>query len=124
MASRAIWYELAAKQAARNTLFLRCDITTGAPTSRQGIIAITEPAIKISVAAPARERRANHAVVKVLAEALNLRESNVQIIRGIKSRVKTFTAQGWWIDEPGEDRCLRRVLEYLEEARLNGGRRR
>lgn len=68
MASRAIWYEFAVRQAIRNTLFLRCDITTGAPTSRQGIVAITEPAIKISVAAPAREKRANKAVVKVLAE--------------------------------------------------------
>jgi hypothetical protein len=43
---------------------------------------------KVLVKAPAREGKANEAVIKLLAEHFKVRKSNVKIIRGLKSKNK------------------------------------
>lgn len=50
-----------------------------------------------------------------LAQVLDLPKSALQITQGLKSRSKTVTAVGSWVNS-GEEECLNRVREYLDKA--------
>jgi uncharacterized protein (TIGR00251 family) len=50
--------------------------------------------LKIRVAAPAREGEANRECVRFIAKALGLAKSDVEIIRGAKSRHKALLLKG------------------------------
>lgn len=60
-------------------------------------------ALKIRVAAPALEQRANDALIMFLADRLGVAPSRVRIARGAKSRSKTVE-----VGEP-DDETLRRA---------------
>ena len=49
---------------------------------------------KIYTCAPAVDGRANQAVIRLLAQELNVRQSQIRIIKGLKSRVKTISIEG------------------------------
>ncbi|KKW31209.1 MAG: hypothetical protein UY76_C0064G0008 [Candidatus Uhrbacteria bacterium GW2011_GWA2_52_8d] len=49
---------------------------------------IDEDTIKISVTAPPEKGKANHAVIKLLAEDLNLPKSQIEIVRGLTTKIK------------------------------------
>ncbi|KAK3385101.1 hypothetical protein B0H63DRAFT_394651 [Podospora didyma] len=114
----AIWFASATKKSSRGTVYIQCNVKPGASKTREGITAISDDAIEISVAAQAREGEANKAVVKVLSEALDLHKSDLQITQGLKSRNKTIAMVGSWINVSTrtEDACLRQVREYLDKA--------
>jgi uncharacterized protein YggU (UPF0235/DUF167 family) len=57
-------------------------------------VAIEGDAIRISVAAPAREGAANAATLRALAEALGIGRSFIRLARGKSSRFKTFVVTG------------------------------
>jgi uncharacterized protein (TIGR00251 family) len=55
-------------------------------------------ALKIRVAAPALEDRANEALVVFLAERFNVPRRNVSLLSGHKSREKRFVVMGSRVD--------------------------
>ncbi|KAK3346678.1 hypothetical protein B0T25DRAFT_571800 [Lasiosphaeria hispida] len=113
--SRAIWYVAGTKKSPHGTLYINCNVKPGASKSREGITSVRDDAVEICVAAQAREGEANKAVVKVLSEAFKLPKSDLQITHGLKTRNKTIAVVGSWVSA-GEEECLKRVQEYLDEA--------
>ncbi|GAB1317629.1 hypothetical protein MFIFM68171_07839 [Madurella fahalii] len=115
MSARAFWYVAGTKKTPKGTLYMHCNVKPGASKNREGIAAVDEEAVEICVAAQAREGEANKAVIKVLSEVLDLPKSDLKITQGLKSRNKTVAAVGSWVNS-GEEECLRRVREYLDNA--------
>jgi uncharacterized protein (TIGR00251 family) len=66
---------------------------------RNGVVGEQNDALKVAVTAPADEGRANKALVEVLAEALGVRKSQVELIVGTKSRDKKFLVRAVSPDE-------------------------
>ena len=58
------------------------------PKAKQNKVVVEEDRLKVYLTAPAIEGRANEALIKVLADYLKVRKSEIQIIRGDKSRDK------------------------------------
>lgn len=54
--------------------------------------------LKVRVAAPPEGGRANAAVIRLIARKLGLRESDVRIIAGQSSPLKTVEIRGIWAD--------------------------
>jgi uncharacterized protein (TIGR00251 family) len=51
-------------------------------------------ALKLAVTAPADQGKANKALVELLAEVLGLKRSQVELLKGDKSRDKRFLVRG------------------------------
>ncbi len=62
--------------------------------SRDRIVAEMGGALKVTVAAPPEKGKANKAVVRLLAKALNLRPNQVDVIRGATSPNKSVLITG------------------------------
>ncbi|CAK7230335.1 hypothetical protein SBRCBS47491_007549 [Sporothrix bragantina] len=114
--SSAIRYVAAAKKAAAGTLYLQCHVKPGASKVREGIMAVTEEAVEICVAAQAREGEANKAVVDVLCKILGVPKSHVSVARGAKSRDKTVAVTGMVEAEGKSGELLERVRKQLSDA--------
>ena len=57
---------------------------------RNGIVGEHHGALKVAVTAPAERGRANEAVAALLAAALGLKKSQVELISGVTTRDKRF----------------------------------
>lgn len=57
--------------------------------SRAEIVSVQDGALKVKVTAPPVEGAANEACIKLMARALGLRKSQMEIFSGAKSRSKT-----------------------------------
>jgi uncharacterized protein (TIGR00251 family) len=66
---------------------------------RNGIVGEQNGAIKIAVTAPADRGRANKALEELLAGALGLKKSEVELRSGPTSRDKRFLLRGMTIEE-------------------------
>lgn len=64
----AVRFIAGSKKSALGNLHLRCHVRPGAAKSRQGVLAVTDEAVELCVAAQARDGEANRAVVKLLSE--------------------------------------------------------
>lgn len=62
--------------------------------SRTEIVGLHDGALKIRVAAPPLEDRANAELIRFLAECFAVPRRNVELLRGDKSRTKQFTIAG------------------------------
>jgi len=62
--------------------------------ARSEIVGLHGEALKIRIAAPAREGRANETLVEFLAKFLGLSRSQIAIIRGEKTREKVIFLRG------------------------------
>jgi uncharacterized protein (TIGR00251 family) len=58
------------------------------PKAKQNKVVVEEDRLKVYLTAPAIEGRANEALIKILADHLKVRKSEIRIIRGEKSRDK------------------------------------
>lgn len=116
MASKnAIRFVAASSKTQFCSIHLQCHIKPGANKQREGITAITNDAIELCVAAPAREGEANKAVREVISEILKVPKSSVEIIKGLKSREKTIAI--FEIDAFGDEQsCVAKVKELLQES--------
>jgi uncharacterized protein (TIGR00251 family) len=65
---------------------LKVRVSPGA--SREAILGLYGDALKVSVREPPERGRANRAVVRILAAALNVRSSRVAVLSGSSSRDK------------------------------------
>ena len=67
--------------------------------SRSAIVGTSAGALLVRLSAPPVEGAANRALVEFLAEALGVRRSQVQLIRGATSRVKLIHIDGLSAEE-------------------------
>jgi len=63
-------------------------------SSKKGIAGIEGDVVKIKVTAPPVDGAANEQVIEIIAEAMKVRKSDVDIIRGSASRTKTVRIKG------------------------------
>jgi uncharacterized protein (TIGR00251 family) len=61
---------------------------------RNGVVGEQNGALKVAVTAPADRGRANKALEEVLAEALGIKKSQVELLSGATSRDKRFLLRG------------------------------
>ncbi len=61
---------------------------------RKGIVGIHDGRLKIAVTQVAERGKANQAVLEVLAEALALRPSQLELVTGLTNREKTVLIRG------------------------------
>lgn len=71
------------------TIQLLCHVKPGVSANREGIGSVSDESIQVCVAAQAREGEANKAVREVIADALKVPKSDVDIAKGMKSREKS-----------------------------------
>ncbi|EOA85155.1 uncharacterized protein SETTUDRAFT_59455, partial [Exserohilum turcica Et28A] len=71
------------------TVQLICHVKPGVHATREGVASVSEEHVQVCVAAQAKDGAANKAVARVIAEALGIAKSDVQVVKGIKSRDKT-----------------------------------
>jgi uncharacterized protein YggU (UPF0235/DUF167 family) len=86
----------ATKQSAKNcrgTVQLLCHVKPGVSANREGIAAVSDGRIEMCVAAQPKDGEANKAVREVIAGALRVAKSDVEVIKGMKSREKTVAVQ-------------------------------
>lgn len=65
---------------------------------RNGIVGEQAGALKVAVTAPPDKGRANDAIVEVLADALGIKRSQIELISGPTSRQKKFLVRGLTAD--------------------------
>ncbi len=58
------------------------------PNAKKNAVKVEGRTVNIWITAPARDGRANRAIVELLARVLGIKKSQVRIIRGEKSREK------------------------------------
>jgi hypothetical protein len=94
------------------TLVLSVHVQPGA--GRSAVVGRHGTALKVRVAAPPLDGRANAATIALLASSLDVADREVKLVSGDRSRLKRFRVTG---AEPAElvDR-LERVLETAAEA--------
>ncbi|KAK6842922.1 hypothetical protein PG995_001938 [Apiospora arundinis] len=78
------------KRNAPSSLHIRCHVKPGADKVREGILAVSEDAVELCVAAAPRNGESNKAVVQVLSDALKIPKMDLRIVQGLKSRDKTI----------------------------------
>ncbi|KAF7562420.1 hypothetical protein G7046_g1691 [Stylonectria norvegica] len=113
--SSAIRFVTGSKKSPLGSLHLRLHVKPGASKTREGVLAVTEDAIELCVAAQPREGEANKAVVQVLSAALDLPKSRFQLTHGMKSRDKTVVLGD--INGDGEEyaKLIRDLLDKAAE---------
>jgi uncharacterized protein YggU (UPF0235/DUF167 family) len=72
-----------------SVIHIICHVKPGVSATRQGITSVTATSVEICVAAQAKDGEANKAVREVIAQALQVPRSDVEIGKGLKSREKT-----------------------------------
>lgn len=97
------------------SLQLLCYVKPGVNAKREGIGEVTDEHIEVRVAAQAKEGEANKAVREVIAEVLNVPKSDVEIIKGMKSREKTVLISNITGTQSSEEE-VERVKNILQGA--------
>lgn len=97
------------------TIQLLCHVRPGVNANREGIAAVTDENIEVCVAAQAREGEANKAVREVIADALRVAKSDVEVVKGMKSREKTVAVSFMGAKSKPEDE-IERVRAMLVES--------
>jgi uncharacterized protein (TIGR00251 family) len=77
---------------------------------RNGVVGEQNGALKVAVTAPADRGRANKALADVLAEALGIKKSQVELLSGATARDKRILVRGVTVEE------VRRRLPVLAAA--------
>lgn len=72
------------------------------------VVGICNRQLKVAVTAPPDKGKANDALVEVLADALNVKRSQVELVSGRGSRVKKFLIRGTTIAD-----VIRKATELL-----------
>src|SRR5258705_9232745 len=99
-------------------IVLRIHVQPGA--GRSAVVGRHGDALKVRVAAPPIEGRANEAARALLAEALGVPEPDVELTSGQSSRSKRFRLKG--LDAEEAEKRLRVALEGSKTTDGRGGR--
>ncbi|KAF2845185.1 hypothetical protein T440DRAFT_472841 [Plenodomus tracheiphilus IPT5] len=100
----------------RGSWHLHCHVKPGVDSSRNGISAVTEDAVKVCVAAQAKGGEANDAVLHVIRCALKARRDDVTIVRGLQSRVKIVAVSSLELGDIPTNSGVQRVKRSLLSA--------
>jgi uncharacterized protein (TIGR00251 family) len=100
-------------------IVLRIHVQPGA--GRSAVVGRHGDALKVRVAAPPVEGRANEAARSLLAEALAVPEADVELTSGQSSRSKRFRLKG--LDAEEADKRLRVALDEAKPAGGGSSRR-
>lgn len=87
------------------------EVRVASRASRNAIIGVYEGALKVALTAPPVEGAANDALRKLIAKALSVPKSDVEIIRGERSRNKVLRVYG---------RCARDFDLWSSDTAQNG----
>ena len=96
MAGPAVRFVAAKAAVAKNcpgVVQLLCQVKPGVSAQRKGIADVSDERVEICVSAQPREGEANRAVRDVIADALKIAKSDVEIVKGLKSREKTVAVR-------------------------------
>ena len=85
-------------------------VKVSANAKRTALLGLHGGSLKIAVSAPARQGRANRALVKFVAELLGVAAANVEVVRGQSSTHKTL-----YISKLGPPQISKRVQACLDE---------
>ncbi|QSZ31141.1 hypothetical protein DSL72_000704 [Monilinia vaccinii-corymbosi] len=104
----------------KERLYLQCHVKPNCSASRVGIkpFSDTSASLEVCVSSPARDNEANEGVIEVLSRILKCPKTDLEVIRGKKSREKTIAVTG--LGDLKND--SRRVLERVEERLLVSAR--
>lgn len=75
---------------------------------RDGLVGVHDGRLKVAVTQAAEKGKANTQIIQVMAKALGMRKSQVQLRSGQTSRLKTFIVRGVTLDEL-RDRLARQL---------------
>ncbi|HYW90875.1 MAG TPA: DUF167 domain-containing protein [Gammaproteobacteria bacterium] len=75
-----------------DTLLLEVYVQPGA--RRSGAAGMHDGRLKLRIAAPAHEGRANHALLRLIAKRLGVSAGQVRLVRGQRGRNKTVAVTG------------------------------
>jgi uncharacterized protein (TIGR00251 family) len=75
---------------------------------KNGVVGEHNGLLKVAVTAPADKGRANEALVEVLAAALGVKRSQIELLSGATSRAKKFLIRGTALAD-----VERRVAEFV-----------
>lgn len=103
-----------APKARTGSIQLQCHVKPGVSAYREGIGAVTDEVIEVRVAAQAKEGEANKAVREVIAGAFKVPKSDVDIIKGMKSREKTVVISNISGNQTPEEH-IKRFKTILQE---------
>jgi uncharacterized protein (TIGR00251 family) len=67
--------------------------------SRNRVIGVQDGALKVALTAPPVDGAANEALTKLLAKALGVAKSDVEILRGDRARIKVLRVHGVSADD-------------------------
>ncbi|KAL2072229.1 hypothetical protein VTL71DRAFT_11572 [Oculimacula yallundae] len=111
----AIRHVASSAKSALGLIHIQCHVKPGASKQREGIISVSDSVIEICVAAQARDGEANKAVRELFSDVLRCPKSDVEVIRGLKSRDKTVAVAGFDADGNGES-CISRIRDEFRKA--------
>ena len=77
---------------AKDGFLINARVQPGASSNR--IVGLYGSALKVAITAPAEDGKANKALVKLLAEQLDIKKDNIEIVSGHTSRTKTLKISG------------------------------
>ncbi|KAL1967171.1 hypothetical protein VTN77DRAFT_3462 [Rasamsonia byssochlamydoides] len=100
----------------RYNLQISCHVKPNASSKREGIAAVGTDQVEICVAALPKDGEANAAVTKVIAEVFDVPKSNVEVLRGGKTRDKTLCITDLDIGKDDEETFLQKARERLNAA--------
>jgi uncharacterized protein (TIGR00251 family) len=61
------------------------------PKAKKNLVKKEGSILKVYVTAPAADNKANEAVINVLAEHFGVKPRQIEMIKGLKSRIKTIS---------------------------------
>ncbi|APA14367.1 predicted protein [Sclerotinia sclerotiorum 1980 UF-70] len=106
----------------KQTIHLRCHVKPNVSASRAGAIkpfTDTSPILEICVPEPARDNEANEGVIELLGDVLLCPKTDLEVIRGKKSRDKVIayrSLEGLWINCAIARMTVKELRERLQEA--------
>jgi uncharacterized protein (TIGR00251 family) len=89
-----------------------------ARSRRPGLVAQRAGVLVVRVGAPALDGRANHAVCRLLAQELGVRDSSVTVVRGERAREKLLRIDG--LDQEAAEAALGLQTGQSEQGSADG----
>ncbi|GAO19931.1 hypothetical protein UVI_02062820 [Ustilaginoidea virens] len=106
---------------AAGSILLRLTVKPRTGRPRQGVVAVTEKAAVVCVAAQPRQGEANEAVIQVLSAAVGIPKPRFQIVRGLRSKDKIVAVGGVSGDGQAHARAILSLLHRASRASRESG---
>ncbi|KAI9643639.1 hypothetical protein NHQ30_008261 [Ciborinia camelliae] len=104
----------------KERVHLQCHVKPNSSASRVGIKTPSDQSssLEVCVSSPARDNEANESVVEVLSRILKCPKTDLEVIRGKKSRDKVVAVKGLWDlkNVSQAEGVLERIRERLQIA--------